>query len=195
MISNHKISSASSRHQSKGGWLALCCAVLAAFPAILKAETAASEYSVKAAIIYKIAKFVDWPEDAFSTRTEPLPLCLAESDPIGPSLDSLAGKIVWGRPLAIKRLSEISMVEADCRILFLGQDTLDSRNRLVSNVADSPVLTIGDSADFVDVGGIVTLEIEQSRVRFAINVGASERAGLNISAQLLQLATIKGEGS
>jgi len=150
---------------------------------------------VKAAIIYKIAKFVVWPEDAFSSRTEPLPVCLPEADPIGPALDALAGKIVWGRPIAIKRLNEISLADEDCRILFLGEDSLRSRNKLMSNVANSPVLTIGDSNDFVEVGGIVTLKIEQSHVQFAINIAASERAGLNISAQLLQLATIKGEGS
>jgi len=163
-------------------------------PSAIAAETAVSEYSVKAAIIYKIAKFVAWPEDAFSSRNDPLQVCLTGADPIGPAMDALAGKIVWGRPIAIKRLEEISTVETDCKILFLSEVSHASQMQLVSNVANAPVLTIGDNRDFVDMGGIVTLEIEKSRVQFAINVDASERAGLNISAQLLQLAKIRDGG-
>jgi hypothetical protein len=163
-------------------------------PSALPADTAASEYSEKAAIIYKIAKFVAWPENAFSSRNEPLPVCLPDADPMGPAMDALAGKMVWGRPIAVKRLRNISAIETDCKILFLGQTSHESRAKLVANVANSPVLTIGDNHDFVDMGGIVSLEIERSRVQFAINVAASERAGLNISAQLLQLANIKDGG-
>jgi len=163
-------------------------------PSSTAADAAASEYSVKAAIIYKIVKFVAWPEDAFSSRNEPLPVCLPDADPMGPALDALAGKIVWGRPIAIKRLDEISTVETDCKILFLSQSSDAAQMTLVANVANSPVLTIGDNREFVNMGGIVTLEIEKSRVQFAINVDASERAGLNISAQLLQLANVKDGG-
>ena len=169
--------------------------MVAVTPGAALAETAASEYSVKAAIIYKIAKFVAWPDAAFSSRTEALPVCLSESDPIGPAMDALSGKVVRGRPIAIKRLNEISAVEHECRILYLGQNAKISHTKLVKNVANSPILTVGDTDDFVDMGGIVTLEIEKSRVQFAINVAASERAGLNISAQLLQLANLTGSGS
>lgn len=187
-------SNRSSRTVISRGQLTLCIAALSCLPVTAAAETAASEHSVKAAIIYKIAKFVAWPEDAFATRTEPLQVCFPATDPIGPALDALSGKIVWGRPIAVKRLNEITTVELDCKILFVGEEPKASRTTLVSKVANAPVLTIGESQDFVDLGGIVTLEIEQSRIQFAINVDASERAGLNISAQLLQLATITGGG-
>lgn len=190
----HHIHATVSRRLCLPVHLALGLAVLGFLPSTVSADPPVSEYAVKAAIIYKISKFVAWPEDAFSSRIEPLPVCLPDADPIGPAMDALAGKIVGGRPIAIRRLDEISTVATDCKILFLGQNSSASQMKLVSNVASAPVLTIGDSNDFVDVGGIVTLEIEQSRVQFAINVDASERAGLNISAQLLQLATIKDGG-
>lgn len=158
-------------------------------------EQGASEYAVKAAIIYKISKFVSWPDDAFTTRTEPLSICLPAADPIGPALDALTGKIVQGRSIEVLRFDETEAIASNCKILFLGEAADGRRIALVSGVANSPVLTIGDTEDFVDLGGIVTLEIQQNRIRFAINVGASERAGLGISAQLLQLATIRNGGS
>lgn len=62
--------------------------------------------------------------------------------------------------------------------------------------AGTPVLTIGDADGFVEQGGIIGLHVEQSRIAFIVNLSASARAGIGISAQLLQLATIvnKGEG-
>jgi hypothetical protein len=194
LASNHPIRAVFSKPLCPGFHLFLGLVVLTWLPSTFATETTASEYSVKAAIIYKIAKFVAWPEDAFSSRNEPLLVCLPDADPMGPAMDALAGKIVWGRPIAVRRLHETSTVTTDCKILFLGRASNASHMKLVSNVANAPVLTIGDSREFVNIGGIVTLEIEKSRVQFAINVAASERAGLNISAQLLQLAKIKGGG-
>jgi hypothetical protein len=57
-------------------------------------------------------------------------------------------------------------------------------------VADAPVLTISDSDEILDLGAIVLLQVKDNQIQFAISVGASQRAGLDISAQLLQLAKI-----
>jgi hypothetical protein len=154
------------------------------------AEPAASEHAVKAAIVYKIAKFVSWPEDSSAANPQLLPICLPESDPIGPAMDALAGKTVQGRTIEIRRFEESTTLTDDCAILFVSKSAALRRPSLLSDVANSPVLTIGDSADFADIGGIVMLEVANSRVQFAISMSASDRAGLGISAQLLQLAKL-----
>jgi len=154
------------------------------------AEPAASEHAVKAAIVYKIAKFVSWPEDSSVTNTDSLRICLPASDPIGPAMDALAGKTVQGKAIEIRRFEDSTTLTDDCEILFISKSAALRRPSLLRNVANAPVLTIGDSDDFADIGGIVMLEIANSRVQFAINMNASDRAGLGISAQLLQLATL-----
>ena len=173
-----------------GAAAAIVLLLLTAVTTATAGEQTASEYAVKAAIVYKIAKFVSWPEDAFPADTDALSICLPAADPIGPAMDALTGKTVQGRNIEIHRFEDTATIANDCAILFLSESVKLPRPSLVSDVAYSPVLTIGDSADFVDIGGIITLEIQNNRVQFAINVGASERAGLGISAQLLQLATI-----
>jgi len=170
---------------------ALALVLLIATTDAWASEKKVSEHAIKAAIVYKIAKFVSWPNNAFSDNGDTLTICLPANDPIGPAMDALAGKTVQGRTIDIRRFNDPSRLANDCAILFLSQAAALPRPSLLSNVANSPVLTIGDTADFTDIGGIVTLEIEKNRVQFAISVGASDRAGLGISAQLLQLATIR----
>ena len=50
------------------------------------------------------------------------------------------------------------------------------------------VLTVGESDDFLDMGGVIRLLIEDKKVRFEVNMDAAQRAHLTISSQLLKLA-------
>lgn len=151
----------------------------------------ATEYAIKAAIIFKIAKFVSWPRHSFAGSRAPLAICMAPDDPMESSLDALSGKIIHGRPIAIRRIDSIAYDTQYCQIIVLGNsEGID----LVSHVDEKPVLTIGHS-DSVEVEGeIVRLITENNRIKFSIDVDASNRAGLNISAQLLQLAATTEPG-
>jgi len=169
-----------------------CAALLiATLPAYAMAEGAvASEYAVKAAIIFKIAKFVSWPEHAFSGRSKPLRVCVQEDDPIAAAMSALNGKPIQGRVFSVQYFNDSPMMSDGCQILFLSNAHSKQQLALLDVIAGRPILTIGDSHQFTNRGGIIGLEIEHDRVQFAINIAASETAGLNISAQLLQLAKI-----
>ncbi len=75
-----------------------------------------------------------------------------------------------------------------CQVLFLesvdGTLPVDGLHAL----AATPVLTISDVPDFAAQGGMIGLKLRADRVRFDINQGASRRAGLVLSSQLLKLA-------
>jgi hypothetical protein len=169
--------------------LGVCLTLIAAMPAAA-ADSAASEYAVKAAIVHKIAKFVTWPDSNAGPGGQTLSICLPELDPIGPAIEALSGEVVHGRPIEVLKLNEVATSITDCKILYLSRPSSAEYLSLIDRVADAPVLTIGDSEEFVNSGGIVSLEINKAQIQFAINVGASQRAGLKISAHLLQLAKI-----
>jgi len=165
-------------------------ALIAGSASTSAADSSASEYAVKAAIVYKIAKFVSWPEDSSAANTDSLTICLPKSDPIGPAMEALAGKTVHGKAIEIRRFEDSATLSDDCAILFISKSATLRRPAVLSHVANAPVLTIGDSDNFADIGGIVMLEVANNHVQFAINMNASDRAGLGISAQLLQLAKL-----
>ena len=51
------------------------------------------------------------------------------------------------------------------------------------------ILTVGETDVFLASGGIVTLKVINNLVRFEVDAGAAQRAGLRMSSQLLGLAT------
>src|SRR3954451_21787561 len=66
------------------------------------------EYHLKAAFLYNFVKFVDWPPEAFKTPGEPITICVLGHDPFGQSLnDAVAGKVVGGRSVAIRSMTEV----------------------------------------------------------------------------------------
>lgn len=164
-----------------------------AFPPFEAAPQTATEYQVKAAFLYNFAKFVDWPEEALSNDAAFVIGILGE-DPFGRALDeAVAGKTVRDMPILVKRISRIEEA-AGAHILFIANSEAGNASRFVKQLSRAPVLTVSDSDHFAERGGMVQLEMEQNRVRFAINVAAVERAGLKPSSQLLKLARIVPEG-
>lgn len=145
---------------------------------------------MKAAIIFKIAKFVTWPESVFSANDEPLSVCVASDSPMAEAMSALQGRSVQGHPIAIRKLDQLDSIATDCQILYVHEDGAKPARAVLRNVSQAPVLTVGDGDAFAERGGIVALSIERNRVRFSINLKASENVGLGISAQLLQVARI-----
>jgi len=50
------------------------------------------------------------------------------------------------------------------------------------------VLTVGETVDFLEVGGIINFIVEEKKIRFEINVAAARKAGLKVRSKLLRLA-------
>jgi len=144
------------------------------------------EYQVKAAFLYHFAKFVEWP--AAAMKGEVLVVGVLGEDPFGPALDFLfEDKTLRGKRFEVRRVSSASEAQV-CHVLFINlKDGVESR-RTLQALSHSPVLTVGNSKDFLGGGGMIQLFVENSKVRFDINVASAKQAGLAISAQLLRLA-------
>jgi hypothetical protein len=153
-------------------------------------DQSSSEYLIKAGFIYNFAKLVDWPSTAFNQPDSPIVIGILGADPFGPIIDRvLAGKKVNDHGFLIKRIKSAADAK-DCQILFISASEsphVGDDIRLTKNV---PVLTIGEVPGFANRGGIINLTLENSKVRFEVNVDAAKAADLNISSRLLALAKI-----
>jgi len=75
-----------------------------------------------------------------------------------------------------------------CHLLFICPSEKRNLSEIIDLVKDQGVLTVADTQEFLDTGGIVNFVIEDNKVRFDINLTASEKARLKIRSQLLRLA-------
>lgn len=153
---------------------------------------AAPEYEVKAAFIYNFTRFIQWPADS-GEPGDVLNLCVLGRDPFGDKLDDLEGREVRGRTLKIRRPAGIDERD-DCAIVYISPSHSGDYPRLLDTLSrDRGVLSVSDIQGFAENGGVIEMYLENSRVRFAINVDAARQAGLEMSSQLLRLARIVEE--
>ena len=151
------------------------------------------EYRVKAAVIYKLVKFVRWPPLAFSSVDPSLRICVLGEDPFGEYLEVISGKTVHGRPVETRRVGVLESVSDDCHAVFVSQSEGSSVDRIVRVLDSRAILTIGDMPRFCNRGGMINFITADRRVRFEINVDATRRAGLKVDSRLLDLAIIVRE--
>lgn len=173
--------------------LVVLCALAVPGPRAHGESSAPPEYLVKAAFLYNFAKFVDWPDEAFGDALGPLNLCILGRDPFGPFIQSIEGKTSQGRQLVVRRTDRVEDI-GNCHILFVSESEKKRLAAILQTTRDRHVLTVADMEGFARRGGIVTLVKVEDRIRFEINIDAAERAGLRISAKLLNLAKIIRDG-
>jgi hypothetical protein len=152
-------------------------------------EGALGEYEVKAAFLYNFGKFVEWPRDSSQAREPVFVIGVLGTDPFGGVLDRISrGGIIHGKPVTIRRFNTRRDLN-QCHVLFISRSETSSLPEILNTLGKDPVLTVGDSEGFVRSGGAIGLFLEGNKVRFAINLKATERAGLTVSSKLLRLAS------
>jgi len=163
------------------------------------------EYQVKAAFLYNFIKFVDWPKEKMADINEPIIIGIMGKDPFGDAFEPIKDKQVKGRKLVINRLKGLEELKKSsekdksklqreiealrkCHLLFICSSEKENFEEIIETLEGSSVLTVEETAGFLESGGIINFIMEEKKVRFEINVTATKRAKLKIRSQLLRLA-------
>lgn len=161
---------------------------VAAAPAKL-AQSSNEEYQVKAGFLFHFAQLVDWPPDALNGSEQSISLCLFDDEPHRDRFqEAIGGKPIGDRVLQLRFLHQQQDLPG-CNILFLSRDEMHRHPGVLSSLRGQPVLTVGETEDFLKDGGVICFRRERGLVRFDINVSASDAARLRISSRLLLLAS------
>ncbi|MDJ0794746.1 MAG: YfiR family protein [Woeseiaceae bacterium] len=153
-----------------------------------RADHSAAEVNVMAAIVHKIVKFVNWPEQRFAAPDDRLRFCVVGDDGIREAFEVLSERRIHGRQLSVRTVTEPEEVAMTCDVLYLAGDEHHSDEVWLDAVAGHPVLTFAEAGHFGGDGSIVSMTVRRDKVRFSINLDANKGSQLRISAQLLQLA-------
>lgn len=143
------------------------------------------EDRVKAAIIFKLTKFITWPD-----KKKSLTLCVVGSGSINSEIQKINRKFSMGRRLTVTHKMASASMDKLCDLVYIHNSDNQDISQVLSKLKNSSVLTISDSKQFANKGGMIELYRSGSRIKFAINRNSAENSKLAISSQLLNLAKI-----
>jgi hypothetical protein len=147
-----------------------------------------TEYELKAAYLYNFGKFVRWPSTVAVAPGEPFLICVLGQDPFGSTLDStVQGESIDGKRLAVRQVSNLTDA-GKCRVLFISTSEERHLDTILSELSKRPVLVVSDIPDFVNRGGAIGFVKQGEKIRFQVNLVATEKAGLILSSDLLKVA-------
>lgn len=169
--------------------------ILTMFSQICRASAdsaSSSEYALKAVCLYNFSHFTRWPGTKNISQSETIVIGVVGHTPFSDALDELQASI---RKTQKKNITLVhhgpyrkGMDLRGSHLLFVSSSEKNKMRSIISGLEKAPVLTVSDTAGFLEAGGMITLVIRDNKVRWEINRTAIKQSGLGISANLLQLA-------
>lgn len=186
------------RQMASAGLIGLVAAAALIQGAIrVDAQDAPMDYQVKAAFLVNFPKYLDWPTKAFAATNSPITFAVFGDDNVANELQNMiSGLVISGHPVVLKRIHGEADLNGDCQILFIAASERSRIPAVLEKLRGSSVLTVGDSDNFLEQGGVINMVPKNRKIRLQVNLTAAGQAQLKISSRLLVAAdVVKGKQS
>ncbi|MDB5895461.1 MAG: YfiR family protein [Rhodoferax sp.] len=161
------------------GWLC------AAGPALASLD----EAEVKAAIVYNLLQFVEWPEMQPPGRI--FVLCLRAGSDLVVPLQKLGGQPVHGFPLEVRSLAGGDT--RGCHVAYVDGSDAERLALLRRLRGEIPAFVIADRAAIAEESTAIQLRWVDNKIGFEVNMGSVKRSGAQVSSRILRLAKVVRE--
>jgi len=185
---------------------------LVCFPcAVRAAKKQATEYELKMAFLFNFLKYVEWEKEKGAEQTEPdaekpdaekepepIRIGVVGKDPFEKAWEIIRDKKVNDRKISY-RIFDLAAGEEEqqkqtreeirsCQVIFVPKSEGKNLDRILELVKDRPVLTVGETGDFLQKGGILNFVLEENKIRFEINLDTAKAARIQFKTSVLKLA-------
>ena len=168
------------RVRAIAGALALAATAFRPLPAQAPAPD-----EVKSAYLYNFARFVEWP---ITPARAAFNVCvMGDLDFYRAAGRALNGRRVGERTIAVRYVAQPA-ASAACEILYITPERSGRPDSALRYAESRPILTVGESDDFLARGGIIRFVIDEGTLQFEVNLADATDVGLHISSQMLQFA-------
>lgn len=158
------------------------------FPTKLRAEEIQpNDLHLRSAIVYNIAKYVTWPK-AGENENKYFTIGVYGLSNSTREWSNLEGKFLHGKNIKVRRVVDIEELST-YQIIFIDSDDRKNILKILEAAREYPILTISTSNGFSTYGGMITLRVINNHMAFDVNLKSLRAAGLNISSNVLKLAT------
>ena len=146
------------------------------------------EYEMKAAYLYNIAMFTEWPASTISSPTNnTVRLCILGNDNFGTSLNSLSRSRNTGMKVQLSYLADVKQADF-CQILFIDKSEIKNTESVLKLLENKSILTVTDNEELFRMGLMVGIFLDKNRLVFDINYALVRTAKIIISSKLLKMA-------
>ena len=165
--------------------LAIGIAFLGALLGVPSAASQGDELSVRAAYLFNLTKYVNWPP----SQARIVIGVLGDNATTEAFRQILQNKTTDGRPIEVL----IHPTDADlrrCDVVYFDRTEPTTAEQLQEKLDDQPCLTVGESERFVREGGMVGLVRSGDQIQILINLDATQKRGMALSSRLMSLAVL-----
>ena len=146
---------------------------------------AQDEFAVRAAFIFNLTKYVEWPHAG-----NQLTIGFLGDGPMGEILkQTLSGKSSEARPINVV-LAPSDVELEHCDLLYVAYASSRKNREVIERLHKREVLTVGETDGFVKERGMVGLVKKGNQIQIQINLEAARVAGIKVSSRLLSVATV-----
>ncbi|WP_340677945.1 YfiR family protein [Paraglaciecola sp.] len=143
-------------------------------------------YQVKASYIYNFLQFVQFPDDNSAGE---ITVCILGENKFGSAIETLEGAAIPGAKIHIKLINNYreALEIAPCKVVYIVGEDLALSRKILGDIDFTQVLTIGESSEFIGLGGYIELFSNDDSIRFRLNKTLVDKTQFKVAAQLLSL--------
>lgn len=151
-------------------------------------ESTSNEIAWKANFLAKSATFLDWPGDSPLHMANAFRWCVFGTFSFGTKLAEMTrDMVIEGKRSEVKWVRKEAEL-AGCQIIFVTRSEAKNYAKVLDAARAGRALTVGETPDFLEAGGMVALLTDGKAPAFEVNLEAVEAARLKLSSRLLALA-------
>lgn len=150
-----------------------------------------SEYEYKAAFLERFTRFVEWPNELESNKfNNTFKIAVIGKNPFNTLLNELFADIKIKNQnvelIYTKDINDLTKVN----LVFISSSEKKRIKEILTVIGKMPILIIGDSKGFCEMGIHINMYADGNYIRYEINQRAIEKSGLKVSSLLLASAKI-----
>lgn len=149
-------------------------------------------YKLETALIYKLSKFVSWPENN-TQSIENFGLCVLGNKDLVDALAILKSRKIHNLSIQIHHLDFSTEVHDQCRVLFIDPSRKAHLAIIFKQIANKSILTLSSLPGFAQSGGIIEFSLFTQPIQFTINNHKAKKYHLSINSALLNMSKLISE--
>ncbi len=144
---------------------------------------AATNHQVKAALVYQFIKYTKWSQ----SDQDIIILGVVGNEKEFSNFSIYQGKRIQNKKLVIKKVSSRNDMK-NCSALYISRTSKLSTASVLNTVGHKPMLTIGESRNFIAQGGTINFVRKGKKQKFVINRAKARTASFKLDHKLLRLS-------